>query len=124
MARQHGIAIHLVLDNDGKFSEFCDWEWDNNPYNSKENESGRGVSSADEFFHDPGERQWHKNKLRYVVARWGADPTVLGWELVSEYALVGNRQPNQWRERSEFHRSPLVQAWAREMTTATRKFDV
>src|SRR5262249_28232131 len=88
MARENGLNIHLVLDNHGKFSEWFDWEWYLNPYNSF-CDAGGPVGTAAEFFTDERARQMHKNKLRYIAARWGADPAVMGWELVSEFDLVG-----------------------------------
>ena len=122
MARKHGIRIHLVLDNHGKFSEYCDWEWELNPYNSV-TDGGGVVRTAQEFFTNETARKWHRNKLRYIVARWGADPTILGWELVSEYDLVGGNNRNDMGARNTFHRSPTLQAWAREMINYIRACD-
>ncbi|HYG73912.1 MAG TPA: DUF5060 domain-containing protein [Planctomycetota bacterium] len=126
MARDRGIYVHLVIDNHGKFSAWCDWEWDNNPYNINSPGDNGVVHTAEEFFTDPTCRKWHKNKLRYIAARWGANSTVLGWELVSEYDLVGgtgqvvNRQAHP---RMVFHRSPVLQTWAREMIGYLRQTD-
>jgi hypothetical protein len=128
MARQRGIYVHLVLDNHGKFSQWCDWEWDNNPYNSKSPGDNGVVPTAEQSFSDPTARKWHRNKLRYIAARWGADPAILGWELVSEYDLVGglHNQDKIKRERYPigFHCSPTLQNWAREMIGHLRQCDV
>ncbi|MFH0939982.1 MAG: DUF5060 domain-containing protein [Planctomycetota bacterium] len=123
MARQRGINIHLVLDNHGKFSAWCDWEWDLNPYNRLTEPNGV-VDNARAFFSDETAKKWHRHKLRYIVARWGADPTIMGWELVSEYDLVGGLNQNDSNERSRFHRGPVPQAWAKEMITFLRKSDI
>ena len=122
MARQHGISLHLVLDNHGKFSSYCDWEWNNNPYNSIL--SAGGVANAQEMFTNATTKNWQKNKLRYIAARWGASPQIMGWELVSEYDLVGDRGATEWEARSKFHKSPTLKAWAREMINHIRKCDV
>ena len=122
MAREHGLNIHLVIDNHGKFSEYCDWEWDQNPYNAN-TEGGGCVHSAQEFFTNETARQWHRNKLRYIVARWGSDPTILGWEMVSEFDLVGGSNRNDMGARNSFHRSPTLQSWAREMIDYVRQND-
>ena len=121
MAHQHGMSIHLVLDNHGKFSSYCDWEWENNPYKSRGD--GPGVATAQEMFSNPATMKWHENKLRYIAARWGADPAILGWELVSEYDLVGDRGRSDWEARRIFHRSPTLKAWANRMITHIRKCD-
>jgi hypothetical protein len=122
MAREHGLNIHLVIDNHGKFSEYCDWEWDQNPYNAN-TEGGGCVHSAQEFFTNETARKWHRNKLRYIVARWGSDPTILGWEMVSEFDLVGGANRNDLGARNSFHRSPTLQNWAREMIDFVREND-
>jgi hypothetical protein len=121
MARQHGIHIHLVLDNHGKFSSWCDWEWDLNPYNKTQ---GGSVGTAREFFTDPWAKRLHRNRLRYIAARWGCDPAIMGWELVSEYDLVGGVHRNDSGARSNFHRSPILRDWAREMIAHLREYDV
>ena len=126
LARQHGLYIHLVLDNHGKFSQWCDWEWDNNPYNSHLQPNGI-VATAQEFFSSQTARKWHKNKLRYIAARWGSDPAILGWELVSEYDLVGGTAKEVAKNnhpRMVFHRSPVLQDWARDMIGYLRRCDV
>ncbi len=122
MAHEHGLNIHLVIDNHGKFSEYCDWEWDQNPYNAN-TEGGGCVHSAQEFFTNETARKWHRNKLRYIVARWGSDPTILGWEMVSEFDLVGGTNRNDMGARNTFHRSPTLQNWAKEMIDYVRASD-
>jgi hypothetical protein len=121
MARERGIHIHLVLDNHGKFSSWCDWEWDLNPYNKAQ---GGFISTAREFFTDESARRLHKNRLRYIASRWGADPAIMGWELVSEYDLVGGTHRGDNNARMNFHRSQILRDWAREMITHLRQYDV
>jgi hypothetical protein len=123
MAREHGLNVHLVLDNHGKFSEFCDWEWDLNPYNR--NADSRGcVTGANEFFTNQRARALHRNRLRYIAARWGPDPTIMGWELVSEFDLVGGKDRNDMNARNYFHRSQIPRDWAHEMINYMRTVDV
>jgi len=126
LAKQRGIYAHIVIDNHGKFSAWCDWEWDNNPYNINSPGDNGVVHTAEEFFTDPTCRKWHKNKLRYIAARWGSAPTIMGWELVSEYDLVGGS--SQVVNRAEhprrvFHKSPVLKTWAREMISYLRTAD-
>ncbi len=126
MAREHGIRIHLVLDNHGKFSTYCDWEWDLNPYSLRYQADSGGICRyAGDFFTDETARISHKNKLRYIAARWGADPTIMGFELVSEFDLVGEDPANRrsQRIRPTFHKTPAARSWVNEMITALKKYD-
>ncbi|MEI6235052.1 MAG: DUF5060 domain-containing protein [Planctomycetota bacterium] len=126
MARENGIHIHLVLDNHGKFSTYCDWEWDLNPYNMRKESANGGICRyAGDFFSDETAKASHKNKLRYIAARWGADPTVMGFELVSEFDLVGEDPANRrsQRIRPTFHKTPIARGWVHEMIEALKKYD-
>ena len=126
-ARRHGLRIHLVIDNHGKFSQWCDWEWDQNPY--RLGEPGGKVARPSEFFTDPWARELHRRRLRYIAARWGADPAILGWELVSEFDLIGDGTPGKGAQAGHaahgrhYCRSEPARAWAREMSGALRECD-
>jgi hypothetical protein len=117
LARAHGILLHIVIDNHGKFSDYCDEEWDKNPYNVAADGPGWGwLQNASDFFTDPLARKMHQQRLRYIAARWAGDPTVLGWEMVSEYDLTGSRN-------NQVHRTPEGRAWYREMAQYLRSVD-
>jgi hypothetical protein len=116
IARANGIQIHLVLDNHGKFSAWCDEEWAWNPY-SRTSEPGGWLSEADAFFTDEKSREWYNRRLRYIAARWAGDTTIMGWEVVSEYDLTGSRSGSQ------FHRSEAGREWARVSAQALRALD-
>ena len=123
MAREHEFNIHVVLDNHGKFSEFCDWEWELNPYNRAADAAGF-LNGASEFFTNQQARKLHRDRLRYIAARWSSDPTILGWELVSEFDLVGGKNREDMNARNYFHRSQIPRDWAHEMINHMRSCDV
>jgi len=128
LARKKGIYVHLVIDNHGKFSNWCDWEFQDCPYNRNSAGDAGVVNNSEEFFTDPTCRKWHRNKLRYIAARWGSDPAVFGWELCSEFDLVGGTsqyatQGGNGHPRQYFHRSPTLKTWAREMIGHLRQCD-
>jgi hypothetical protein len=85
-AARHGIYVQLVLDNHGKFSGFVDSEWETNPYNS---DLGGPCKKPDDFFARRAAFLNYAKTLRYIVARWGSHPNLLGYELISEMNLVG-----------------------------------
>ena len=86
-AAEHGIFVHLVLDNHGKLSTWVDPEWENNPYNAK---LGGPCESPEDFFSSPVAFHLYSKRLRYIVARWSSHPNLLGYEFVSELNLVGS----------------------------------
>jgi hypothetical protein len=117
LARRHGLKVHLVIDNHGKFSEWCDEEWDFNPYNRFSDPDGP-VRGAAEFFRSETARKLHRQRLRYILARWASDPAILGWELVSEYDLVGDGG-----QKRAFYTTPVARTWSSEMLTFLRESD-
>ena len=126
-ARRNGIRIHLVIDNHGKLSEYVDPEWHDNPLNKASDPDGV-VEHPSEYFTAPRARELHKQRLRYIAARWGGDPTVMGWELVSEFNLVGNGQRGQRGNPIgtgdyTYYKTPAARAWVREMLEALRSYD-
>ena len=118
-ARKHGLRVHLVIDNHGKLSTRNDHEWENSPYNRRNHPVGgwgrvdravdwQGLDSPDEFFKESNEagqvaRKIYQRRLRYLFARWGHDPTIMGIEIISEVDLTctDRRLP----------RSPAMRAW-------------
>jgi len=108
LAARHGLYLHLVIDNHGKASTWCDPEWEDNPYNVI---NGGFLRSPEEFFRNPIAREIYKKKLRYIIARWGYSPRIAGLELWSEVDLVGD----SW----EFHNDPAAAApkvdWHRDI---------
>ena len=90
-ARELGLRVHLVIDNHGKYSAWCDKEWADSPYNARNRTSGGFLGRPDDFFTDDDAKRYYRNKARYIFARWGWDPTIMGFELVSELNLTGQR---------------------------------
>ncbi len=57
-------------------------QWSANPFSSAQ--GGPCAKTAD-FFTSATAKRHYKNKLRYAVARWGADSQLAVWELWNEY---------------------------------------
>lgn len=112
LAYRHGLYIHLVVDNHGKISSYCDQEWQYSPYNQH---NGGFLFLPDHFFTDERARKLHKQKLRYIIARWCAFTNIMGFELISELDLTGSRHGT--------YKNPYVLEWHREMTAFFRSLD-
>jgi hypothetical protein len=73
---QLAFSIHNEL-NIGYPAE----DWTSNPYNLA---NGGCCSDAWEFFTHPAALSAFRNRLRYLVARWGYSTKLFAWELMSE----------------------------------------
>jgi hypothetical protein len=79
LADSLGIYIMLALDSHNALIENNQWEVNN--YNAVN--GGPAVTPA-EFFTLEASRAMYKNRLRYLVARWGYSPSIAAWEFFNE----------------------------------------
>ncbi|HSA24703.1 MAG TPA: hypothetical protein P5076_24800, partial [Myxococcota bacterium] len=84
-ARLRGIQVMLCLQNHGMFSLDHNSEWAVNPYNQA---LGGPLAAPEDFFTQPEARALFERRLRYAVARWGAFPNLMAWELWNEVDLT------------------------------------
>lgn len=87
LARDNGIYLmstlepaiyYLTTPNGGN----QDVQWAANPFSTAK---GGPCQSTADFFTNPEAKRHYKNKLRYSVAHWGADPHLAVWEFWNEY---------------------------------------
>jgi probable HAF family extracellular repeat protein len=119
LAEQYGLEVQLVLNDHGQFSSHVNPRWHDNPYN----EANGGPVPEDDpaaFFSDPTARGLFKQRLRYLVARYGAYRDILAWELFNETQFIGTSSKNPFG--SQQVRDDLV-AWHAEMAAYLRSLD-
>jgi hypothetical protein len=112
MAEENGIYVLLVLHNHGKFSTFCDSEWQRNPFNAR---NGGFLADSGEFFTDARAAAATRRYLDYMVARWGYSPNLMAWKLFSEINLTG--------PHGNFYRTEAMRDWHREAATYLKQTD-
>ncbi len=112
LAEKHGIYLHLVLENHGKYSLFVDPQWASNPYNVK---NGGMLRTPEDFFTSIYAWNVYRKKLRYLIARVGHSPWILGLELFGEINITGNNR--------KFMRSPLKALWVKRTAQYLREID-
>jgi hypothetical protein len=117
LAEKHNIYLHLVLENHGKASTFCDPEWADNPFNE---ENGGFLTNCKQFFSRPHAREQYKKKLRYIIARWGYTTRLMGLELWSEIDLTGNT----WGDHGNAAFLRAKVSWLEEMTRHIKQIDL
>ncbi len=86
LAERNGIYLMLTLDYHGALKTKPDaWGgnnyWRTHPYNKA---NGGPCARPEEFFRSPEARRLYRNRLRYLIARWGYSPHVCVWELWNE----------------------------------------
>ncbi len=120
VAETHGLQVQLVINDHGQVSSRGLDRWHENPYNAANGWPGpRGQSGV--VLHRPGgPRQLFKQRLRYLVARYGAYRNLLTWELFNEAQFVGSDAANP--SNSEQVRDDIV-AWHAEMAAYLRSID-
>jgi hypothetical protein len=91
-SEEKGLYIMLTFDYNGIFKDFVDlWasnaEWRKNPYNAA---NGGPCENQADFFTNEDAKKIYKNKLRYIVARWGYSTNIACWEFFNEIDNVMN----------------------------------
>ncbi|TVR11255.1 MAG: hypothetical protein EA401_11190 [Planctomycetota bacterium] len=116
LAAEHGIYLQIELLNHGMTSESVDEQWHpdpesgepGSPYNAV---NGGPVARAAEFFSDEDSWTYHRNRLRYTVARWGHAPQIMAWVLSSEMEFTGAYWDEAYNTSDRNPHSPTLQAW-------------
>lgn len=81
LAEENNISLMLCLLNHGAFNDKTDSEWKDNPYNAA---NGGPCNAPEDFVSHPRARELFARRLRYIVARWGASPSLMCWEWWNE----------------------------------------
>jgi len=108
---KEGVAFQFVLFHHGEFCTKTDPNWPENPWNTAK---GGFLKNPADFFTDPEAKRRSKLWLRYAVARYGASPNVMAWELFNEVQWVDAVLQNRWSD---------VSAWHKEMAAYLRSID-
>ncbi len=111
---KYGIGIDLVLLNHGAFSESTNPEWFANPYNSL---NGGPISNPGQFATDSNARKFWEQRLRYITARWAAEPALFTWEWWNEvnFTPISGQVLTDWIRWSD----SLLKRWDPYKTITT-----
>ena len=110
-ADRSGVRFQFVLFHHGSFSSKVNPNWPDHPWNLVK---GGFLKDAADFFTNPEAKRRSKMWLRYAVARYGASPSVLAWELFNEVEWVDARYQNRWAD---------IEKWHQEMAEYLRSID-
>jgi len=108
-ARANGLYLMLCFDTHQDFlGDDAGSRWHTNPYNVAR---GGPCTVPNDFFTSPEAQRLYRNRLRYIVARWGWDCHVLCWEFGNEFEGWPDRN---WSD---------VRRWHAEMSRTLSRLD-
>jgi hypothetical protein len=109
LGRELGVREMLCIDSFNSLDAYGIYgEWDRSPYNQT---NGGPCGNPWDFFTDAEARRLFQQRLRYLVARYGWQTSVLSWEFWNEVDLVTG------------YDSAAVAAWHQEMGQYLRGLD-
>jgi hypothetical protein len=117
-ARAHGIYLHLSLLDGIRLGAINDnAQWLSFPY-----KTGLGLRDTVplDFFTDARARKFFKNRIRYIVARWGYSANVASYELVNEGDFARTGSLFLARFRADF---PILVDWTHDMASYLKSLD-
>lgn len=108
LAEEHGIYLMLCMLNHGLFSTQHNSEWEVSPWRA---DNGGFLDKPEQFFTDSRARSLFKQRLAYIIARWGYSSHLLAWELFNEVDLTDQKDPM------------VLADWHREMGRFLKEID-
>ncbi len=97
-AKERGVTITLVINHHGQYSTGHNPIWNENPYNTA---NGGYLNHPSQFFTNARAKKDYRDKLRYIVARYGAFTNLMAWEFWNEVDLTTSfdlATVNNWHE--------------------------
>jgi len=104
------LYMMLTLDNSG---DFLGRTWRHSNYNST---NDGPVALPQDFFTNPAAKAQYKDRLRYLVARWGYSPHIAAWEFFNEIDNLMYGLPNRIPDN-------VITAWHAEMADYLKGVD-
>lgn len=108
-----GVYMMLVLDS---HAGFVGSGWEMNNYNIK---NGGFAATPLEFFTLEKAHEQYKDKLRFMIARWGYSPAIAAWEFFNEIDNVMYAGPTANRIPDS-----IITEWHREMSEYLEQHDL
>jgi hypothetical protein len=107
------LYFMVSIDAHGALIETGEWK-----HNNHNKANGGPAKTPTEFFTNAESRAMYKNRLRYIVARWGYSPSIGAWEFFNE---IDNATRSQ--QDAVLIPDTIVTAWHREMSAYLKSID-
>jgi hypothetical protein len=117
LGAKYNIGIDLVLINHGAFSTTTNPEWYSNPYGAS---NGGPLATPGEFATNDVAWKFWERKLRYIIARYGAQPSLFTWEWWNEvnFTPITSSDLTAWIKKS----SDVLAQWDAYKTLRTNSW--
>ena len=106
----NGIYVMLCIQHHGQVSSQVNPNWADSPYNIS---NGGTCNNTWDFFTNEAAIAHTKNRLRYIVARWGYSKNIMAWELFNEV---------EWTDNFSSHKDDIAE-WHFEMASYLKSID-
>lgn len=107
---QNGIYVMVALQHHGQVSTQVNPNWSESPYNAA---NGGPCQNTWDFFTNDVAMGHTKNRIRYIVARWGYARSIMAWELFNEV---------EWTDGFSQHKEKVVD-WHGEVAQYIKAID-
>lgn len=124
-AEERGMYIHwnMAIHNTFKYNVYSIvyWDWiDNDGTKSYAYKSAFNLNHPTEFFTHEEARKYYKQRLRYILSRWGYSTNIAVFELMSEISNIGSEGDNN--NDYYFKNHQVYEDWQREMGAYIQSF--
>lgn len=107
---ENGIYVMVALQHHGQVSTQVNPNWEESPYNSI---NGGPCQNTWDFFKNEEAIAHTKNRIRYIMARWGYARSIMAWELFNEV---------EWTDDFDQYKQKVVD-WHSEMAQYIKSID-
>jgi hypothetical protein len=111
------LKMYFMVSIDPHGALIPNGEWKHNPHNKV---NGGPASTPEEFFTNAASKAMYKNRLRYIVARWGWSANIGAWEFFNE---IDNAVFTPTPHDSVLIDHKIITAWHKEMSAYLKAID-
>jgi hypothetical protein len=108
--RAKNIYLMLCINHHGMVSSNVNPNWPESPYNAI---NGGPCANTWDYFINSTAKNLHKNRLRYIIARWGYSRNIMSWELFNEV---------EWTDNFSTYKTQ-IKDWHKEMAAYIKQKD-
>ncbi len=107
---EKGIYVMVAMQHHGQVSTQVNPNWNDSPYNIA---NGGPCQNTWDFFKNEEAIAHTKNRIRYIIARWGYARSIMAWELFNEV---------EWTDDFDQYKQKVVD-WHSEMAQYIKSID-